>query len=536
MKELLSSLSLSYRITKRFFYFLCIGLGIIVVLCSIMAITIGLFKQQNLPFYLFHILLILFGLFVFYRGWVGNKAHKKLPLQNDNKNWLVFRPYPISFWNYLRRAFLNPKDMGLPAGIIIFYSLFFSIEILSDKKDIADCSTFIDILFIFLIWKSIIFFFHWKLWRTVWYEGPLFAKLSDEGFSFVMPYNVDDDGEVILMDDNRFDTWDDNDHCLVTDHVDWKDIQRVDFFKTYVKLCTYWRSYYVFYDDNKEHIDMIRQIVALNFLNNKEDYQKYTINNINPLFQKLERSSVSWYYTDEGNYITGDSKIFGEPDVPADFKYPTIDGDRPMTFVFQLNLKDAAVYDTEHILPPSGMLYFFYDYDGLENEELSAGHINDWWYQKGNHGYFRIIYSDCTRNELRPSNNDENGQRIVFKTEKTLPDYIDIYWLHINVEEDSYQWMADAYCSGQYPKPQKENWAGTMLGHAEYLENTVIGHWNDEDTTIDDFKQYQKDYILLFQLEFNLEATSRLYCYIPRVDLQKKDFNNVYFEIQEVNQ
>ena len=257
---------------------------------------------------------------------------------------------------------------------------------------------------------------------------------------------------------------------------------------------------------------MIHQIVALNFLKNKEDYQKYTINNINPLFQKLERSSVSWYYTDEGDYITGDSKLFGEPDVPADFKYPTIDGDRPMTFVFQLNLKDIATYDTEHILPSSGMLYFFYDYDGLESEELSAGHINDWWYQKGNDGYFRIIYSDCSRNELCPSNIDENGQRIVFKTEKTLPDYIDIYLLHINVEEDSYQWMADAYCSGEYPKPQKENWAGSMLGHAEYLEDSVIGNWENEEIEVDDIQQYYNNYVLLFQLDFNLEIPSRLYC------------------------
>jgi uncharacterized protein YwqG len=349
-----------------------------------------------------------------------------------------------------------------------------------------------------------------------------------------MPYNVDDDGEVILMDDERFDTWDDNNHCLVTDHVDWKDIQRVDFFKTYVKLCTYWRSYYVFYDDNKEHSDMIHQIVALNFLKNKEDYQKYTINNINPLFQKLERSSISWYYTDEGDYITGDSKLFGDPDVPADFKYPTVDGDRPMTFVFQINMKDVAVFDTNHILPSSGMLYFFYDYDGLASEQLSAGHINDWWYQKGNHGYFRIIYSDCSRNELCPSNNDGNGLRIVFNTEKSLPDYIDIYLLHINVEEDSYQWMADTYCSGKYPKPQKEYWTGSMLGHAEYLEDSVIGNWENEE--IDDIQQYYNNYVLLFQLDFNLEVPSRLFCYIPRLDLQHKNFSNVYFELQEANQ
>ena len=125
------------------------------MLCGIIGITIALFKQQNLPFYLFHILLILFGLFVFYRGWVGNKAHKQLPLPKDNKSWVVFRSYPLSFWSYISRAFFNPKDMGLPVGIIIFYFLFFSIEIVIDKKEITDYSTFIIICAVFLIWKAV---------------------------------------------------------------------------------------------------------------------------------------------------------------------------------------------------------------------------------------------------------------------------------------------------------------------------------------------------------------------------------------------
>ena len=42
-----------------------------------------------------------------------------------------------------------------------------------------------------------------------------------------------------------------------------------------------------------------------------------------------------------------------------------------------------------------------------------------------------------------------------------------------------------------------------------------------------------EDYVLLFQLDFNLEVPSRLYCYIPRLDLQNKNFSNVYFELQE---
>ena len=178
-----------------------------------------------------------------------------------------------------------------------------------------------------------------------------------------------------------------------------------------------------------------------------------------------------------------------------------------MTFVFQINLNDAAAYDTEHLLPSSGMLYFFYDYDGLASEELSAGHINDWWSQKGNNGYFRIIYVDSSRNELRPSYANDSGQRIVFKAEKTLPDYKDINLLQINVDEDTYQWMADVHCGGEYPKPEKEDWA----------------------------LQYYNDAVLLFQFDFNLETPARVYCFIPRADLQKRDFSNVYFELQEIN-
>ena len=136
---------------------------------------------------------------------------------------------------------------------------------------------------------------------------------------------------------------------------------------------------------------------------------------------------------------------------------------------------------------------------------------------------------------MRPSYANDSGQRIVFKAEKTLPDYKDINLLQINVDEDTYQWMADVHCGGEYPKPEKEDWAGSMLGHAEYLENTAIGNWESEEVTIDNILQYYNDAVLLFQFDFNLETPARVYCFIPRADLQKRDFSNVYFELQEIN-
>ena len=85
MKELLSSLNIGIRNAKRFCYILYIIVGIILMLCGIIGITIALFKQQSVPFYLFLFLVSLLGFFAFYRGWIGNKAYKKLPVQKMKK-------------------------------------------------------------------------------------------------------------------------------------------------------------------------------------------------------------------------------------------------------------------------------------------------------------------------------------------------------------------------------------------------------------------------------------------------------------------
>lgn len=60
------------------------------------------------------------------------------------------------------------------------------------------------------------------------------------------------------------------------------------------------------------------------------------------------------------------SKWWGDPDMPANMEYPTIevteDGetyDYPLTFLCQINCEDIAGLDPENKLPHEGMLYFF---------------------------------------------------------------------------------------------------------------------------------------------------------------------------------
>ena len=65
--------------------------------------------------------------------------------------------------------------------------------------------------------------------------------------------------------------------------------------------------------------------------------------------------------------LTGQSKWWGEPDMPEELVWPTVmvrdeDGesyDDPLTFVCQIRCADIAPFDPHELLPHEGMLYFF---------------------------------------------------------------------------------------------------------------------------------------------------------------------------------
>jgi uncharacterized protein YwqG len=60
-----------------------------------------------------------------------------------------------------------------------------------------------------------------------------------------------------------------------------------------------------------------------------------------------------------------------------------------LAFVAQINLAEALPYDTEHVLPPAGMLYFFTDatqeYSRWDPATGSFVHAPDRW---------RVLYSE----------------------------------------------------------------------------------------------------------------------------------------------
>lgn len=67
----------------------------------------------------------------------------------------------------------------------------------------------------------------------------------------------------------------------------------------------------------------------------------------------------------------GASKFGGAPDVPAAFEWPLWNG-RPLGFLAQINLREVAPFDVENVLPPSGLLAFFYEVEDPDTTDVST--------------------------------------------------------------------------------------------------------------------------------------------------------------------
>lgn len=96
--------------------------------------------------------------------------------------------------------------------------------------------------------------------------------------------------------------------------------------------------------------------------------------------------------------LFGQSKWWGQPDMPESLEYPEItlvddDGEEyqdPLTFVCQLRCEELAPLDPEGLLPHEGMLWFFAALDYFLGDMDSPAYPGMGpWQQK----YFRVLYS-----------------------------------------------------------------------------------------------------------------------------------------------
>lgn len=163
---------------------------------------------------------------------------------------------------------------------------------------------------------------------------------------------------------------------------------------------------------------------------------------------------IETYPTDSP--LTGQSKWWGQPDMPEDLDYPEVtvteDGDtwdEPLTFVCQIRCEEIAALDEEGLLPHEGMLYFFAALDyflGDIDTPLYPG-MGQWQQE-----YFRVLYSPTcddlhTHHVVNPDGTPANlpaeaitftkcsrhddGQRLlglpyIIEVSEQMPDYLSL--------------------------------------------------------------------------------------------------------------
>ena len=107
--------------------------------------------------------------------------------------------------------------------------------------------------------------------------------------------------------------------------------------------------------------------------------------------------------TPSHSLLTGQSKWWGEPDMPEELDWPEVTVtdeagetyDDPLTFVCQIRCEDIAVLAPDGYLPHEGMLYFFaaLDYFLGDIDTPAYPGMGEWGGE-----YFRVLYAPMLDN------------------------------------------------------------------------------------------------------------------------------------------
>ena len=115
-------------------------------------------------------------------------------------------------------------------------------------------------------------------------------------------------------------------------------------------------------------------------------------------------SGINLNFTEEKTRLPiGVSKLFGNPDIWDGFIWPqfTESGEEyEMPFICQINCEQAVVYDNANVLPKTGMLYFFYDMDGMPREPFGSSKAKVIYYNGDMSGLHKMLLTDHEGNDM----------------------------------------------------------------------------------------------------------------------------------------
>lgn len=270
---------------------------------------------------------------------------------------------------------------------------------------------------------------------------------------------------------------------------------------------------------------------------------------------KTVRNSIRLTIGGAAERSFGATRFGGKPDVPEGFEWPYFEGDsyegvknRPLSFIAQFNLEEISQYDTENLLPKTGVLSFFYELNSMA-----------WGYDPDNKGCARVYYFEDV-NALHTADLPEDMEeyfrlpalKIAAKSEKSYQDGVD--FLLQREDEMTERW--DEFDEiREKLRIDEEDEISKLLGWADPIQGNMtmecelvsrgyyLGNGWDEVTPLDRQEAEQwsaQDWLPLFQLDSvydgNFELMfgdgGRIYYYIRRDDLAARKFDDVWLILQ----
>jgi uncharacterized protein YwqG len=256
----------------------------------------------------------------------------------------------------------------------------------------------------------------------------------------------------------------------------------------------------------------------------------------------IAKDSIRLYTTPAGEYdiSIGASRVGGIPDVPTDFRWPERK-ELPQSFIAQIYLDEVHPYDTNGVLPQSGMLWFFYD---AKQETYGA--------DPADRGGWRTLFSDdyaglqrtAAPNKL-PAESQFKACSISFASEVTLSqspqlEIPDFDWTDDEVQK--YETLLSTF-------PNPDDHAALhnrLLGNPETIQDDMRlecqlashGVSDINDPRAAELSKGAKEWQLLLQIDTDERIGMRwgdagtIYYWIAGQDLKAHRFDNTWLVLQ----
>ncbi len=250
---------------------------------------------------------------------------------------------------------------------------------------------------------------------------------------------------------------------------------------------------------------------------------------------RLESSAV-----DESKLKVGASKIGGLPDLPTGVSWPEWH-DVPQSFIAQIALADAQAYDTDKVLPQSGMLWFFYD---AQQETYGA--------DPADRGGWSVLFNDQLTGLERlsapaglPAESQFKACSISFSSELTLSAHPEIDIAHFDwtdTEQKKYEQLLATFPT----KADRAAIHNRLLGNPDGIQDDMrqqcqlVSHGvtDDSDPRAAELAKGALEWQMLLQVDSDEHAGMRwadaglLYYWITHADLQARRFDASWLVLQ----